>query len=359
MLKDKLDQIMEEFKTGKITFMDFRNKIICETYRNYNMYRKVLPELDDFHDFLLFFIPQIQTVLTKYKPELSKFSTFYFTFINTAIKRWKYIQRFNEIKKDISLVGEESLLMDTMEKYSKSEAENHLEIFHSRINSQQKCTIKDLMSDQRKENSERKNNGIIKRAVIIAGLKLSYYMSDERLKSISEFTGVSQEELFEKKEEVKNQLQGKISKAEKRMEIIQKSYSNHRKFMLENILLEKENWTDITKENRIYCSKWKKITKDISSDSSLCVKASNRTIAEILETNEKKIAYALECAAKMIATMEDLDCNEKNPDYEHIEQIEHLQYINRHENLFGNRKRKQKKGNAGNAPSASDCNSKR
>ena len=335
----RLETLYQDMCEGKISKDRACNIIIDAIYKNKVWFGLATLELDDLHDFLLYYMGKVMVAMKNYRPEQAALSSYLYASVNNALSSWKKKQRQVILaEKSFNLVQEvyfeeNSGLYDVREghvvcqksdseiRHSLKEVEDFKKSYHPVTYSGRKYYRNGAAVFNKRMDRLRKE------AVLILILKCCYSVGPDEIEKASVLLGMDVKELSELIQKARQVMAEK----KKHFDDIKASRDNaffyKRKYSMisassgispydSNILKEKEEKKD---------KKWR--DKNMKLKGFRSIVPSNITVSKILGMSDRHVKYILKSAEKF------------------IDNISLKRYYDWHENLFGKRKFEQEAGN--------------
>ncbi len=335
---NELEIIARKFFNHEISFEQATNRIIINIYNNKAYFGLEHFDEDSFHSFLIWLQKRLKRVLYNYNPKNGLFSAY--------CRQSIYLSR----KSFLKFLSIKNLREKTMTQiYSITEEEREFQ-FNSKVydlsccNDDVECIQQENTSGHYKEliNLLKKKGlqwsriemaeNLRKAACLILTLKACYFVDSDIIRKVSSVTKLSEIEISELLNEVKQLASQKIKQHEYYVKSRDSAYFFHRRYMLESQKVKDScsRSKEIKKRYEKQTKIWKNRLEMLKNKKYMGI-PSNSQVAEILKISNRKIERILLAAKKNIDTisMKDYDIN--------------------HETLSCNWQRKQKKRNEANS----------
>ena len=339
---DQAKEIIEEFKSGKIS-LEKSVKALTEHIYNCKMwYGLGKLSMDSLHDFMVSYIPKLKKVLLNYKNGEGSLEGYLYANITMALRLRKRKEAASLAKQNcltfISRLGLEEEEYD----YQMDESSYVCEASECEAPSlEQLREIKKKFrpvtydSFRHKAYSGQdyslfscKTARILKKTCLVLFAKCAYYADDAITEKISVITEKPMEELQVIRQKIMQELSPKIVRIKKCRNIRDASFYFRNKYIMEKKNLRQNDYLarsiekKIEERNRM----WQEKNSMLKEESNL-ITPSNAAVARVLGTNARVVKYILDYAKK---NMDNLTFKRYNKCYE---------------DLFGKWQREQKAGN--------------
>lgn len=333
----KLDTLYDELCSGKLDKNRAANIIIDSIYKNKSWFALGSMDMDDLHDFLLYYMERVKSVVESYDPEQGAFSSYLYGSITNALFSWRKKKKsrslteqsfgpvqelyFEENSEQYGIMDGHVVCQESDEQHSLEDVEEFKRIYHP-----VSYTGRKSYGYRKSFFSERMDN-LRKEAVLILLLKCCYTISSEEIEKAAVIIGMDVETLSNLIGEAKEAMAGKKEMFDELKTARDNAFFYKRKY---SILSEDSdestiNMEKIKRKKEKKEKKWKDKNEMLKGFRSIV--PSNVTISKILGMSDRHVKHILKSAEKF------------------IDNISLKRYYDWHENLFGKRKFEQEAGN--------------
>ena len=316
-MKDEIEKIYQSITDGKISKDDGCKKIteiIFNHKRDFNLTR--LTE-DEFQDFLIFMLGKLDDVMKKYDKDQGCFFNFLYGSIKFAYSYWNlknYRERQNSYFRNYmnyEILENETCVQEDL-------FNNEQEVIENQIDKNNKST-RELEDDNKncftilhsaiRFNRNSKPDEQYVNTILIIMLKSCFFLTDDLIERISEFTKIDIDTLNEYIKSAKKNIQKKEKRYNEYLARRDKLYYCSNKTMVKKIFLNDKNLntsvTDLIYKK--YKGKWKYYINK-SNEFYKSITPSNRVISEILNIEERKVSYIIRKIRTAVMDNEKLKC---------------------------------------------------
>ena len=332
----RLETLYQDMCDGKISVDRAQNIIIDVIYKNKCWFGLGAMEMDDLHDFLIYYMERVKNVVGSFNPNQGSFASYLYGSITNAIFSWNRRKKIKSLEeksfgliqelyfeessgmyavRDGHVVCQESDMRHSVEEVEEFKKRYHpVDYSDNKHYTYKKGLFKDRMEKLRKE------------AILILILKCCYSMKPDEIEKASVLLGMDIKELSEMIAKAREEMSAKkkilddIKMARDNAFFFKRKYSmisdSSNDAYRNEIIKEKEAKKD---------KKWR--DKNTRLKRFRSITPSNITVSKILGMSDRHVKYIPKSAEKP------------------IDNISLKGYYDWHENLFGKRKSEQKAGN--------------
>ena len=356
MTKNDLELLALKVRDGKISIGTAVSKTAEFIYLNKAYFALHKLDEDDLHDFIIYEIGKLPSAFKSYRSEMGTFTTFLAGNIRMNFMSWRKT-KIKKIEADEYLKNSSSELYSIDQERYETGLENeilHMEEQNKRQikendaeflseNEKAKYSLKKSFLRSRFSDSVFKNRlkMLKKEALLYLSLKYVYFMDGQEWSKVSELSGIDEEMLESYKTKALKAIERKAKHRKSLINSRDRSYFYHQKYLMECSKAQKGTTLhrELMEKFKLQTKLWEEKNEKLRMQKFLPI-VTNSALARILDVKLKHITYTIKLAKK---NMDILGLNE---------------YHALHENISGNWKFEQEKGNAGNFSPARNFNSK-
>ena len=298
--QENLNQLLEQFRSGKLTQKQVLDRIICFVAKNYPLYGLHKYDEDFRQDILLNLLEKGSDLLNLFNPQFGDFFTFLYCYVSTMINSKLKVLAMHAMRERLTV--EESI--NTL---SEKQVQYHRIDFTNFDLPKAPFTRRKLDPEELKKAFKELSLKQKDKKIIILALKSSYYLTDEQIERLSSIYKINTDHLYDMIQYCKDSIEAKKAKWEKAKERRNFAYFHHKRY---NRLLETIDETDLMDKRFVlkdqYIHKEKKHLHNMNRINSefargyLILRPTNKTLSNVIDVGERQINYYLRSARKEI-----------------------------------------------------------
>lgn len=298
MNQQNLNQVVEQFRSGKMTEKEVIDEICKFVIMNYPIYGLHKYDEDFRQDILLKLIERGSHILHLFNPQYGDFFTFLFCYISTMIN--------SKIKNRIMLSQREKLTVEESIRTFEEKEDKYYKIdFKNFDEPKVPFAARRIPSEELQKALQELSLKHKDKKVIILALKSSYYLTDEQILRICHIYDIEPDYFYSMVQHCKDTLENKSCKREKAQERRNFAYYHHKRYnsIIQNILedeepeykfFKKEQYEIKEKKHR---QNWKRLNMAFKKGH-LYLRPTNKTVAKLMGICERQVNYYINCAKK-------------------------------------------------------------
>ena len=298
--QENLNQLLEEFTSGKLTQKQVLDRIICFVAKNYPLYGLHKYDEDFRQDILLNLLEKGPDLLSLFNPRFGDFFTFLYCYLSTMINSKLKVIAMHALRERLTYEESINTLNEKQVKYHRIDFTNFdlpkAPFTRHKIDPEE---LRKAFKELSLKHHDKK--------IIILALKSSYYLTDEQIERLASIYKINPDNFYDMVQYCKESLEAKKAKWEKAKERRNFAYFHHKRY---NRLLESIDETDFMDKRFVlkdqYINKEKKHLHNmnrINSDFArgyLILRPTNKTLSNVVDIGERQINYYLRSARKEI-----------------------------------------------------------
>ena len=294
----QLNQLMEEFRSGKMTEKEIMDGICRFVISNYPIYGLHKFDEDFRQDILLNLIERIPHILRIFNPQYGDFFTFLFCYISTMMN--------SKIKNRIMLSMREKITFEeSIRTFDEKEYYYHRIDYKTFEEPKVPFVSRTIPAEELQKSLQELSLKHRDKKVMILALKSSYYLTDEQIERICRLYDIEPEYFYSMVQHCKDTLEHKTFKREKAQERRNFAYYHHKRYnnIIQNILNDDDPEYKFFKKE-LYEMKelkhrqnWKRLNMAFEKGH-LYLRPTNKTVAKLMGICERQVNYYINCAKK-------------------------------------------------------------
>jgi len=261
---------------GKMTRKEAANLIWEDIYLYPGKYGLPLKG-DKKSEYLIYLRQRLEGIFDDYDAEKTRFRTYVWGLVKNTCKSWFRLEKNHKIH-------ETTAHKHYCEMYEAAQYE--YDNIEDTLCAEPEINIRDGW--------KRKERQIAEKAALILALKSCYDIDEQLIESVSRFTGIRKEKIFEKIEKMKEKSEHKLSRRDEAIRRRDNAFYYHRKYCIELNKLRKgtSSFESVEKKYRLQTERWVRQNRMLSHRFVLA--PSNAEIAKELGMKARQVCFYIE-----------------------------------------------------------------
>lgn len=303
-------KIWEQFSTGTVTLEEAKNMLLELTFRRKHEFGLGGMDEDDFSDFLIYLAERLSSVLQKYNPMLSDFSTYLYGVISVSSGWWK--KKVHEKREKLlcceTLTIEETFSAEEPQSGEYAHAESPLTLEELSLLARKNLSYSASRRAGRTRKS-RNEDELARSICLVLAVKSCFSITDSLIEKVAAAAGCTEESL----RRIILEARESIGKKEIRMKCLS-AKRNSAYFQRKKYVLHREEWKNVfstepgtAEESSAYIMhdiRWKKTLLELSQ-SARTLSPSNITVGRLLSMTPRHVAFLISKAKKRMGEAQD------------------------------------------------------
>lgn len=303
-------EIWEQFSSRRITAEEAKNRLLELTFRRKYEFALGSMDEDEFSEFLIYLEARLPSVLQKYNPLLSDFSTYLYGVVSVSSCWWK--KKLYEKKERMmcceTLTIEETFSDEEAEDEAYARPESSLSLKELSIMARKNLSYCASRRSGRTRKS-RNEEELAKSICLVLAVKSCFSITDSLIEKVSAATGYGEEQL----RLIILEARESIEKKESRLKCLS-AKRNSAYFQRKKFFLHREEWKNVysaepgedaaSSSYLTHDNRWKKTLLELSRSAQMLV-PSNITVGRLLSMTPRHVAFLISKAKKRISGAEE------------------------------------------------------